>query len=112
MTRVPTSAEINALPDASRQYIHDLETRADPCGDLRCAHLAEENAVCLHALVLELERRIERRNTALHLIAILLWAFGGIGSAVMWLGTKPGPWLGIIWLVVLVLLVRLEPKQT
>jgi hypothetical protein len=29
----PLSAEINALPERVRQYIHDLETDADPAGD-------------------------------------------------------------------------------
>ena len=27
--------EINALPDPLRQYIHDLETRCDPAGDIQ-----------------------------------------------------------------------------
>lgn len=31
----PTSACINALPDSIRQYIHDLETRCDPAGDIQ-----------------------------------------------------------------------------
>jgi len=31
---LPTSANINALPDPIRGYIHDLETRADPAGEL------------------------------------------------------------------------------
>ena len=30
-----TAAEINALPDQVRQYIHDLETRCDPAGDIQ-----------------------------------------------------------------------------
>ncbi len=30
----PTSANINALPDPLRRYIHDLETRCDPAGDI------------------------------------------------------------------------------
>lgn len=35
----PTSANINKLPQPLRQYIHDLETMADP------AHLAAENTL-------------------------------------------------------------------
>jgi hypothetical protein len=47
------SSEINALPDRVRSFIHDLETRADPAGDVRRAHVAEENAA---ALLVEIER--------------------------------------------------------
>lgn len=40
-----TAEEINALPDRVRSYIHDLETRADPAGDVReLFRLREENA--------------------------------------------------------------------
>jgi hypothetical protein len=31
---LPTSANINALPEGVRNYIHDLETRCDPAGDV------------------------------------------------------------------------------
>ena len=34
-TREPLSARINALPEWARQYIHDIETRCDPAGDIR-----------------------------------------------------------------------------
>ncbi len=30
----PTVAGVNGLPDALRKYIHDLETRCDPAGDV------------------------------------------------------------------------------
>lgn len=40
--RHPTAAEINALPANLRSYIHDLETRADPAGDVRRGRLAED----------------------------------------------------------------------
>lgn len=33
--RLPTSAEINALPARVRTFIHDLETRCDPAGDVQ-----------------------------------------------------------------------------
>ena len=35
----PTSENINALPDAIRHYVHDLETKCDPSG------LVQENAL-------------------------------------------------------------------
>lgn len=54
------SAEINALPDRLRQYVHDLETRADPTWDLRRAFAAEENAMALQQRVLELELAIAK----------------------------------------------------
>lgn len=41
----PTAENINALPEPVRRYIHDLETNADPAGNLqRLAHLEQENA--------------------------------------------------------------------
>jgi hypothetical protein len=50
------SAEINALPERVRSFIHDLETRADPAGDVRRAHIAEENVAALTAKLAEIER--------------------------------------------------------
>ena len=32
--KVVSSAELNALPDKIRRYIHDLETEADPAGTM------------------------------------------------------------------------------
>lgn len=32
---LPTAANINALPEPLRRYIHDLETRTDPAGEVR-----------------------------------------------------------------------------
>jgi hypothetical protein len=34
-TPVVLSGEINALPERVRSFIHDLESRADPAGDVR-----------------------------------------------------------------------------
>lgn len=45
-------------------------------------------------------------SPGVQLIIILAWAFGGPGTAIYWLGTRYGEWLGILWLVVLVLLAR------
>lgn len=49
------AAEINALPERVRKFVHDLETRADPAGDVREAHVAKETANALAARVAELE---------------------------------------------------------
>lgn len=40
----PTIENINALPEPLRKWVHDLETRCDPAGDLRARVLAEERA--------------------------------------------------------------------
>ncbi len=40
-------AQINALPRPLRQYVHDLETDADPAGDKMRLLCLEENAVGL-----------------------------------------------------------------
>ena len=42
-----TAAEINALPERVRAYVHDLETRSDPAGDIRTAHFANERSKAL-----------------------------------------------------------------
>lgn len=38
------TAAINSLPQHLRDYIHDLESRADPAGDLRARRMAEDAA--------------------------------------------------------------------
>jgi hypothetical protein len=38
----PSANEINALPDRIRRWVHDLETRCDPAGDLRDLRHAED----------------------------------------------------------------------
>jgi hypothetical protein len=56
----PTSAAINALPEPLRRFIHDIETRADPAGDVRDLHVARENAAALAVRVATLSRIIRR----------------------------------------------------
>lgn len=54
----PTAAEINALPDKFRQYIHDLETRMSTDGKaLTLLELANERDALLRR-VGELEREV------------------------------------------------------
>jgi RecG-like helicase len=51
------AAEINTLPLRVREFIHDLEARADPAGDVRRAIVAEETAAALAARIEEMEGR-------------------------------------------------------
>lgn len=53
-----TSAEINALPDRLRSFVHDLETRCDPAGDTRRLRLVEDENRMLRNKVQELNREI------------------------------------------------------
>lgn len=54
----PTAANVNALPDPVRRYVHDLETRCDPAGDVaRLSLLQDENAQ-LRAKILAMAERI------------------------------------------------------
>jgi hypothetical protein len=55
----PTPANINALPNPIRRYIHDLESNADPSGTIREAICQRENAMALAFRVKELEAEIE-----------------------------------------------------
>ena len=41
----PTAAEINALPEKVRLYIHDLETHCDKSGDVQTIALLREDRV-------------------------------------------------------------------
>jgi hypothetical protein len=47
---------INALPGPLRRYIHDLETRADPAGDIAQIAFLKETVVALQARIRESER--------------------------------------------------------
>ena len=42
-TFIPDAQHINALPEPVRRYIRDLETRADPAGDVAELALLKEN---------------------------------------------------------------------
>lgn len=54
----PTSEAIDALPGPIRSYIHDLESRADPAGEVR------ELVICRDSLV-AMERRVAEAETVL-----------------------------------------------
>lgn len=56
-----TSDEINALPERVRKYIHDLETRCDPAGDVAKLALQRDAIAGLERRILEL---VEERDGA------------------------------------------------
>lgn len=60
-----TADEINALPEPVRRYIHDLETRCDPAGDLRRLQLLEDENRQLRAALTVLQESLRRANDAL-----------------------------------------------
>lgn len=41
-TWTPTADNINVLPEPLRRYVHDLETNADPAGNLQELHCLRE----------------------------------------------------------------------
>lgn len=53
------AAEINALPQRLRNYIHDLETRCDPSGDVQTIAILRDQVNELQAEVNELKRQQE-----------------------------------------------------
>lgn len=50
----PTAANVNALPEPIRLYVHDLETRYDPAGDIRTIAVLRETVEALMAEIKEL----------------------------------------------------------
>lgn len=55
----PTSDAVNRLPDPLRDWIHRLETRCDPAGDVRSLEKAREDVRALRIRVEELEDELE-----------------------------------------------------
>jgi len=59
---LPDPEHINALPQPLRDYIHDLETRADPAGDVAQIAFLKETVDALVIRVRELEQEISDRR--------------------------------------------------
>src|SRR5260370_24946660 len=57
-TFIPDPDHINALPGPLRSYIHDLETRADPAGNVAEIAMLKENNAALWAPGRELESQV------------------------------------------------------
>jgi len=55
----PTPENANALPEPVRKYIHDLETRCDPAGDVRTIAILRENVRALEAKLAEERAMLE-----------------------------------------------------
>lgn len=53
-----TPEEINALPDRVRQYIHDLETNADPAGTIQDNALLKDQTRELDAMIARLKKEL------------------------------------------------------
>jgi hypothetical protein len=50
---IPDVEHINALPEPLRRYVHDLETRADPAGDVATLAIQRETIAALERLLEE-----------------------------------------------------------
>ena len=61
-TFVPDAEHITVLPEPVRRYIGELETRADPAGDVAELALLRENNVALWKRVQELQDEVKRRT--------------------------------------------------
>ena len=48
---VPDVEHINALPEPVRRYVHDLETRADPAGDVVTLAIQRDTIAALERLL-------------------------------------------------------------
>lgn len=51
-------AAINALPNPVRAFVHDLETRCDPAGEVRELFCARREVAALRARLAEVEREV------------------------------------------------------
>ena len=60
---IPDADHINALPGPLRKYIHHLETRHDPAGDVAQIALLKENNRALWERVHELEAQVPPEST-------------------------------------------------
>ena len=61
----PTSENVNALPAPVRQYVHDIETRCDPAGEVQQRAALQESVAGLSALLAE-ARAAHDAQTAQH----------------------------------------------
>jgi hypothetical protein len=52
---LPTSENVNALPEGIRRYVDDLETRCDPAHDVQRMARQADTISALHAKVEELK---------------------------------------------------------
>ncbi len=59
---LPDARHINALPDPVRKYIHDLETRCDPAGDIRELTLLRDQNEALQRKIEELAAHQQSRQ--------------------------------------------------
>src|SRR5215510_12117553 len=55
---LPTTEDVNALPEEIRRYIHDLQTRCDPAGNVQTMALQADTIRGLDARVRELEAEL------------------------------------------------------
>lgn len=56
---VPDAEHINSLPEPLRRYIHDLETRCDPAGDVRERLCSEWVVAAQNEKIARLSQRID-----------------------------------------------------
>jgi hypothetical protein len=62
---LPTPENVNALPEGIRRYVHNLQTRCDPAGDVQTMALQADTIRGLAAKVRELEAElasVQKRN--------------------------------------------------
>ena len=74
----PTAQNINELPGPLREYIYQLETRADPSGDVQSIALLKDTCEGLQARVVELERIYRHRHRAGEMFSVDRCALCGL----------------------------------
>jgi len=59
---LPTTDNVNVLPEGIRRYVHDLETRCDPAHDVQKMARQVDTIRALHAKVEELKVKLRSRS--------------------------------------------------
>jgi len=65
---IPTPENVNALPEGIRRYVHDIETRCDPSGDIQtiaCLHDTNQGLELWAKELQDENRQLEAENAAL-----------------------------------------------
>ena len=65
---IPSPANVNSLPEPLRGYIHDLETRCDPAGEVAALTLTKDQNRQLQAVIVDLQDKLQKAEAAVQTV--------------------------------------------